>query len=151
MAKKLKVPNAIERRELLYGKPKKVPDFEALGRSYLDAGRRNDALESFEKVRKPELRAALIKELKQGAIKDGIWFLLNRIHNSDPVSESEWLETSRNARSAGKLQYALKSAERAGDEALVTELRGEMGLPIESDEPEPAEGETADEEAGEEG
>ncbi|MGE0710012.1 MAG: hypothetical protein AB7N76_25835 [Planctomycetota bacterium] len=122
------LPDALERRNVLYGVPKRAPDYAKLGQRYAAAGRKSDALECFEKVTDQEQRRALIKGVQDEALKQGDYFLLNRTHNQAPLGPSDWLAAARNAREAGKLRYALKAAERAVDDGLVSELKAALGI-----------------------
>ena len=128
MAARSGLPTALERREILYGDNKRPPDYAALGRDYLEAGRRADALECFEKVTDAEAKTQAIRELKQNAIRDGNWFLLRRVHLSQPLSTDEWREAAQRAKEQGKLRYALRSAREAKDEPLVLELEAALGI-----------------------
>lgn len=122
------LPDALERREILYGQPKRKPDYAELGKRYAEDGRRNDALECFEKLQDKEQRSALLKDMRDEAIKKGLHFVLNRLNASLPVEPGQWLEAAKNARAQGKLLYALASAKRAEDEKLVAELEQELGI-----------------------
>lgn len=122
-------PNALERREILYAKPKKKPDFEKVGSSYEASGNLSDAVECYERIADEGKRTLKLKGVRETAIKQGIHFLLNRIHNSIPLSQEEWFTAAKNAKDLGKIHYAYKSAQRAEDEALVNEFREALGIP----------------------
>jgi bacterioferritin (cytochrome b1) len=123
------LPDALDRRHLLYGTHKREPNFADLGERYEKAGRRNDALECYEKVPDEQARRALIKGLRDFALEEGIHFLLNRIHLAIPLDAKDWLAAALKAKDKGKFHYALASAERAEDAALVTELKEILGIP----------------------
>ncbi len=133
------LPDALERRELLYGRPRRQPDYAKLGERYLEAGRRSDALEAFWRLEDAEERQARIRSLKDEAVKEGGAFLLTRIATRDPVTADEWREASEKAEADGKLRYALAAARQAGDAARVKALEGSLGLgtPDEEDEEAP--------------
>lgn len=122
------LPDALERREILYGKGRRAAEYAELGKRYQQDGRRNDALECFEKLEDKEQRAALLKDMRDDAIKQGLHFVLNRLHASLPVEQGQWLQAAKNAREQGKLLYALSSARRAEDAKLVAELEQELGI-----------------------
>lgn len=132
------LPTALERREFLYGRPKKTPDFAALGKGYEDAGIYNDAIECYEKIADETLRKQKLSGVRATAIKEGIHFLLNRLDNSLPLSMDEWHEAAVKAKQLGKLQYAYKSAQRTEDAKLIDELREALGIP-KPGEPQPGE------------
>ena len=129
-----KVPDALERRQLLYGRPKKQPNFAELGEGYLAAGRRGDALEAFDRIADAEERRARIAKLRDEAVGDGTVFLLERVAALDTVEEGHWKEASQAAEQAGKLRYALTAARRAGDAERIARLEELLGLR----KPEPA-------------
>ena len=79
------MPTALERREFLYGKPKKTPDYAGLGDKYEQAGNLNDAAECYEKLADPQRQQKLEGLLARG-IKEGNHFLLNRLANTIPVT-----------------------------------------------------------------
>lgn len=122
-------PDALERRQILYAQPKKKPNFEKVGSDYEASGNLSDAVECYERIAEEGKRTAKLKGVREIAIKQGIHFLLNRIHNSIPLSQEEWHQAAKNAQGLGKIHYAYKSAQRAEDEALVGELREALGIP----------------------
>jgi len=122
-------PNALERREFLYAKPKKKPNFEALGTSYEASGNLGDAVECYERIEEEGKRTLKLKGIREASIKQGNHFILNRLHNSIPLSQEEWFTAAKNAKDLGKIHYAYKSAQRAEDEALINELREALGIP----------------------
>tara|TARA_R110002072_G_scaffold142432_1_gene287741 strand:+ start:182 stop:673 length:492 start_codon:yes stop_codon:yes gene_type:complete len=122
-------PNALDRREYLYSKPKKKPDFEALGTNYQESGNLSDALECYERIEEEGKRTLRLKGIREIALKQGNHFILNWVGNSLPLSQEEWHSAALTAKSLGKIHYAYKSAQRAEDEALVNELREALGIP----------------------
>ena len=139
------LPDALERRDLLYGRPRRRPDYANLGERYLAAGRRTDALEALWRIEDAEDRRSRIGALKDQAVKDGNAFLLARIASRDPVTADEWREASHKAETDGKLRYALTAARQAGDAARVKALEGRLGLgaPDEEEQQDEAEQEKA--------
>lgn len=123
-----KIPDALERRDLLYGRPKRAPDYADLGERYLAAGRRADALEAFTRLEDAEDRRARIANLRDEAVGDGTVFLLERIAVVGSVEEGHWKAASQAAEQGGKLRYALTAARRAGDAARVADLEERLGL-----------------------
>ena len=123
------LPNALDRRDYLYSKPKKKPDFEALGTDYEAAGNLSDSIECYERMDDEAKRHLKLKSVRATAIKGGVFFLLNRIDNTLPLSKDEWIETARKAQELGKLQYFHKAALRSEDEALIEVAREALGLP----------------------
>lgn len=124
------IPDALERRTILYSLDHvKAPNYEAYGEMYHEAGRLADAMECFERIADEGKKAAKLKQIRLDAIKAGNQFLLNRVDIvSDPLTQDEWLQTAQNAESLGKFMYALKSARRAENEALVTKLEQQLGI-----------------------
>ena len=120
----------MERREILYGlKHKKTPEYAAIGDAYFDAGRRQDALQCYTRIKDADRRLERLHKVRTSAIKDGTWFLLKQFGMYKlPVTSEEWLEAAKAAKAAGKLNYALKNAELAGEESLVAELRETLGI-----------------------
>ena len=123
------LPNALDRRDYLYSKPKRKPDFEALGTEYESVGNLSDSVECYERIEDESTRHRKLKGVRATAIKTGIFFLLNTIDNTLPLSKDEWIETARKAKELGKLQYFYKAAQRSEDEALIDEAREALGLP----------------------
>lgn len=121
------LPNALDRREYLYGQPKRKPKFESLGDDYAAAGNYSDAFECYERL-DPERRDSKLKAMSHEALKDGNYFLLNRIDAHLPLKPDDWLDAARKAKDSGKLLYAYKSAQRGEDPALIDELREALGI-----------------------
>jgi hypothetical protein len=137
-------PDALERREILYGRPKKTPNFQAMGKGYQDAGILSDACEAYERIGDEGQRRAALEGVKVEAVAAGDWFILRRLDGTIGVSEMEWRSGLDAATKAGKLRYALRIAEQLADEAKVVELRKTLGFAV----PEP-EGEGEGEGEGE--
>lgn len=121
------LPNALERREYLYGEPKRKPKYETLGDDYAAAGNFSDAVECYEKLEASK-RDAKLKSLRSDAMKEGNYFLLNRIDAHLPLEPSEWHEAARKAQAGGRLLYAYKAAQKSEDEALVDATREALGI-----------------------
>ncbi len=129
------LPDALERRELLYGRPRRAPDYAALGDRYHEAGRRLDALEAYWRIPDEAARAERIARLEKEAVEHGGAFLLLRIATRQPVDRESWRKASANAEAAGKLRYALMAAKEAGDAEVIEALERKLGIGVE-----PAEG-----------
>jgi hypothetical protein len=136
------LPDAISRREILAGNPRFAVDLGELGRRYLAAGRRSDALDCFDRAKD----AAGIEEIKKAAIEEDT-FLLVRIAKSDPsrVTPDDWRRAAEKAEASGRDRLAALAWERAGEaaraeeakkrlQAFRTELKppthGRRGLPL---------------------
>ena len=130
------VPDAMKRRELLYGAPKRVPDFVGLGKAYLEAGRQSDAMEAFDRVPDDGERTKCIAIVKAAALKSGNYFMLLRVNGTLELSKDEWLDAYDVAKAAGKDHYALKIAQQVEDEAKIREAEEALGIAP----PEPPEG-----------
>lgn len=122
------LPDALERRTLLYADPKRVVDHAALAERYLEAGRKSDALDFIERIADPARREALRAKVRDEALRDGNFFLLNRIHAASPLGEERWRDALKRARDTGKLRYALKIARKLGDAAEVEALERDLGI-----------------------
>jgi hypothetical protein len=131
-----KLPDALERRELLYGS-KRTPDFEAQGRAYLESDQRSEALEFFLKVADPGKRSELLREVRDAGVADGNWFLLNRLHGVEALPDAVWQKAFDKAQELGKKHYALKIAKQLGDAESTQALELELGLRQPEPEPEP--------------
>ncbi len=112
------LPTAILKRDLLAGMADKKLQAEhdpgKTGDLFFSKGRLCEALDFYEKCDQPAERVARIKAK---ALEDGDYFLLARIVHaaSDTVSESEWASCGDTAATKGKLAFAVRAYERAGD------------------------------------
>lgn len=135
------LPSPLEKRELLWGKPKKAVDFEGTGDLYFDRGLLTDALEFYQRIPEEETRLERVMRIADHAVEEGDFFLLARLRALDIVGEEAMRTGGDNAREAGKLRYALKCYEAAGDEGRAAEVRRMLGIAEET--PSPEEGEEA--------
>lgn len=120
------LPNAIQRRELLYGSEK--TDFAAEARRYLAEEEHSDALEFALKIPDAGQRGEVVRELRELAQRQGNWFLLNRMDRAEKVPADVWEKAFSAAKSSGKTHYALKIARKLGDQAAIQALELELGL-----------------------
>lgn len=123
-----RLPDALERRNLLWTEQKRPVDFAGLAERYLAAGRKSDALDFIGRIADPAQKEALRAKVLDEALRLGDYFLLNRLGAASPLGDERWREALRRARENGKLRYALKIARRLGDEAEVEALEKELGI-----------------------
>lgn len=124
------LPSAIDKRNMLWAPdPRKPFDPLALGNLFLEAGRHSEALDFFERVAVESTKQDRIAEVKKAAIAAGNAFLVGRLagKNLAPISKDEWSQVAKAARASNQLRYALRAAIQAGDDALATELRTQLG------------------------
>ena len=125
----MSIPDAITRRDMVYGQPKKPVDYVALGKAYFEAGRPTDALDCALRIEgDTEGHDALVAAVRDAAIGRGDFFVLNRVHGVSELSEAQWKKAYEVARSSGKTRYALKFAKHLGDTAEVERLELELGI-----------------------
>jgi len=117
------LPSLLERRGLLHGKESQKADHRGLAERYLEAGRYADALEFFHKADDAEG----IDRIRRHAIKEGDVFLLGEIERVThaPVPPEIWKEAASNAERSGRLAFARKGFEKAGDADGVAKLADE--------------------------
>lgn len=126
-----KLPDAITRREVVYGRPKRPVDYLALGKAYHEAGRPTDALDAALRIEGDQAgHDALVAAVRDSALERGDFFVLNRIHAKSPLSEAQWKQGFEKAKATGKTRFALKFAKRLGDSAEVERLELELGLRV---------------------
>jgi hypothetical protein len=102
------VPNCLKKRQLLNEKivsPELCRDY---GTRFLDLGWREDALEFFRKGGVTDV----LEKLRAYSVETGDAFLLARIGESDPDT---WRHLAERALVLGKLQFARRAFEIAGD------------------------------------
>jgi hypothetical protein len=102
------VPNALKKRQLLNEKTLTSGVCRDYGLKFLAHGWWEDALEFFSRG---ELTAEL-EELKAHALETGDAFLLARLGNQEPET---WRQLAEQALALGKLHFARRAFEAAGD------------------------------------
>lgn len=122
----MSLPNALQRRALLYGGG--GTDFAAEAHKYMRAEEHSDTLEFALRIEDDAKRGEVLRELRDLAQRQGNWFLLNRMHRAEAVPDDVWRKAFDAAKSAGRLHYALKIAKRLGDADAVGALELELGL-----------------------
>ncbi len=122
------LPDALERRNYLYSDGKRPVDHVGLAERYLEAGRKSDALDFIDRIADPARKDALRAKVRDEALRDGNYFLLNRIDAASPIGEERWRDALKRARETGKLRFALKIARKLGDAAATTELEDQLGI-----------------------
>ena len=126
-----KLPDAITRREVVYGRPKRPVDYLALGKAYHEAGRPTDALDAALRIEGDQAgHDALVAAVRDSALERGDFFVLNRIHAKSPLSEAQWQQGFEKAKATGKTRFALRFAKQLGDSAEVERLELELGLRV---------------------
>jgi hypothetical protein len=124
------IPTPIDKRNMLYAPdPKKPFDGAVIGDSFVAAGRLCEGLDFYERVADAKTRDERIARVKATALTQGDAFLLGRVAAKGfvPVSKDEWRQAAVTARSAGMIRHALRAAIQAGEEALMAELRAQLG------------------------
>lgn len=122
------LPDALERRNLLWTEQKRPVDHAAYAERYLEAGRKSDALDFIDRIADAARKDALRAKVRDEALRDGNYFLLNRLEASAPLGEQAWRDALKRARETGKLRYALKIAKKLGDAAEVEALERDLGI-----------------------
>jgi len=102
------VPNCLKKRQLLNEKMLSPDSCRDYGRKFLELGWREDALEFFKKGEVTEE----LEKLKTFALETGDAFLLARIGNREP---EDWRRLAERALALGKLHFARRAFEIAGD------------------------------------
>ncbi|GEM_PF-1111044 len=138
-----KLPWALEKRELLYGR--KGVDYRYWGDLFYKAERYADALEFY-------LRGDVeegIEKLKRFAQETGDYYILAKIEEkySGRVSEEEWRRAAQKAEELGKFSMAVWLYEKCGDKEKMRQCAQEAGIELEGED----EGDIEGEEKGEEG
>lgn len=122
------LPDPLERRNLLWAEQKRPVDPVALAERYLESGRMSDALDFVERVPDRERKDALRAHVRDAALREGNFFLLNRLESTSPLGDDRWREALERARETGKLRYALKIARKLGDAAEIEALERDLGI-----------------------
>jgi hypothetical protein len=119
------IPDCLKKRQLLNDKVLSLDDCLDYGRKFLELGWREDALEFFKKGSK----ANQLEQLKDYAMETGDAFLLGRL---GPQAPEDWRRLGERALVLGKLYFARRAFEMAGDDdktALVTGLIAGQAAP----------------------
>lgn len=123
------VPNCLKKRQLLNDKILSPALSEDYGHKFLEMGWREDALEFFKKGAVTEE----LEKLKAYSLETGDAFLLSRIGQQEP---EVWRRLAERALALGKLHFARRAFEAAGDAdktAMVTGLiAGQTAAPDEA-------------------
>lgn len=126
MAKDL--PDPLARRDLLWGEQKRPVDHAAMAERYLEHARYSEAFDFVERVTDAERKDALRARIRDEALREGDYFLLNRVDLVAPVGEARWRDALRKAKDLGKLRYALRIARKLGDQPEVAALEQQLGI-----------------------
>ncbi len=127
-----RLPDPLKRREILYGKGTPTEVLIEYGKLYLEEGRLNDAVEFFGVAGFKEG----LMEMKELAIKEGDYFLLERVFEflGEEGGKEEWLSLGKRALELEKFVFAKKAFAKAGDleamkevEKLQREVKGGKG------------------------
>jgi hypothetical protein len=119
------IPDCLKKRQLLNDKVLSVDACLEYGRKFLELGWREDALEFFKKGG----MADELEQLKDYALETGDAFLLGRLGHQEA---EDWRRLGEQALDLGKLHFARRAFELAGDDdktALVTGLIAGQGAP----------------------
>lgn len=124
---RLKLPDSVEKRNLLYGGKTPESTLVQIGEMYERDRRLADALDFFAKAR----HDAGIDRVKAWALEHGHSFLLLRVRRVGPreIAPEEWLRAGEAAERQGRFQDALHCLQESGDatklEALRERIRGQ--------------------------
>jgi hypothetical protein len=102
------VPNCLKKRQLLNEKVLSPALCQDYGAKFLEMGWREDALEFFQRGGGTEG----VAELTAYCLESGDAFLLGRLGNRDP---EVWRQVAERALALGKLHFARRAFEVAGD------------------------------------
>lgn len=118
---RLKLPNSVEKRNLLYGGKTPSGTLVEIGELYERERRYADALEFFSKAKND----AGVDRIKAKAIEVGHSFVLLRVRRIGPreISPEEWMRAAEAAEKAGRFQDALHCLQESGDAAKLEALR----------------------------
>jgi hypothetical protein len=103
------VPNCLKKRQLLNDQMLSPALCREYGKKFLDLGWREDALEFFQKGDVAEE----LEKLKAYSLETGDAFLLARMGKQEP---EVWHQLAERALALGKLQFARRAFEMAGDD-----------------------------------
>ncbi len=110
--KATKVPNCMEKRELLNAKDVSPEVLTRYGDLCFEHGKLNDAFEFYAAARDSEG----LTKIKRVAIDEGLAYLLFWLgtRTDQPVSVEEWKETADRAQELGKITLADLAHQKAG-------------------------------------
>jgi hypothetical protein len=103
------IPNCLKKRQLLNDQVLSPELCREYGQKFLELGWREDALEFFKKGG----LADELEKLKDYALETGDAFLLGRLGQQGP---EDWRRLGEQALALGKLHFARRAFETAGDE-----------------------------------
>lgn len=106
------LPDALNRRNVLYGSASAAADLKRHGDLYWAADRLLDALEFYARAGD----AAGVEQVKRRAIEDGDAFLADRIAQlgQPALDAAQWRALAERAATRGMLVFARRAYERAG-------------------------------------
>ena len=135
---KKKLPWALEKRELLYGK--KGVDYKRWGDLFYEAERYADALEFYLQGDVEEG----IEKLKRFALETGDYYILAKIEEKYPgrIKEEEWRSAAQKAEESGKFSMAVWLYEKCGEKQKMRQCAQKAGIELEDED----EGDTQGEE-----
>jgi tetratricopeptide (TPR) repeat protein len=127
-----KLPDALKRRDILYGKGTPAEVLREYGDLYLREGKPNDAVEFFGQACYKEG----LRRICQMAVEEGDLFLFSRAAEflQEEVSPEEWRKLGKKALEKGKYLFALKCFEKIGDREGITEARKKLEEPMQGKE-----------------
>jgi hypothetical protein len=115
----VKIPDVIEKRNLLAEKNAPAARIMELANMYFTQGALDDAFNYFEKAGD----CGGLEKVKREAIKAGNSAILYNFLRSKSigVTESDWLEAAENAMKLGKYSYAAQAFRKGGNEQRLQE------------------------------
>jgi tetratricopeptide (TPR) repeat protein len=127
-----KLPDALKRRDILYGKGTSAEVLREYGDLYLREGKPNDAVEFFGQACYKEG----LRRICQMAVEEGDLFLFSRAAEflQEEVSPEEWRKLGKKALEKGKYLFALKCFEKIGDREGIAEARKKLEEPMQGKE-----------------
>lgn len=110
---KSKIPNPIEKREILHSGRTRPEELAAYGRSFFESGRLADALDFFH----ASDDNSGIEQIKQAGKELGDSFLFRRLEKVQPqvLQPKDWEELGDQAWKMGKYSDALEAFSRSGN------------------------------------
>ena len=127
-----KLPDPLQRRDILYGQNTPAETLREYGDLYLRKGKPNDAVEFFGLACYKEG----LRRIRQMAMEEGDLFLFSRAAEflQEAVSPEDWRKLAKKALEKGKLLFALKCFEKLGDREGIHETRERLGEQIQDEE-----------------
>ena len=116
-----KLPDALKRRDILYGQNTPTEVLREYGDLYLHEGKPNDAVEFFGQACYKEG----LQRMRQMAMEEGDLFLFSRATEflQEEVSPEDWRKLGKKALEKGKHFFAIKCFEKIGDREGIEEAR----------------------------